>query len=109
MGLKVETFTTDDGEDFHIREASAFRTLAYSKGLRKAGDDEVKQGELTSDFLRHCVLKSKDGEDPRWTEETFADDVSIRLFQWLTETVKKFNGLDQVNPIEAAETAEAKN
>ncbi len=108
MPLKCETFAFE-GEDYCIRESSAFRTFAYSKAMGEATSDDEKQYELTAEYLQNCVMKNANSTDLRWTLDQIREDVSIKLFQWLIETVKEFNGLDRKDPVAEMAAEEGKN
>lgn len=103
--LREKTFTTDDGEDFLLREASLYRVMQYQKQLKEAGENEDEIFELTSALVRRSVVT--EGGSPRWTEEQFQDDVSPRLAGWIQEKISEFSGMTK--PTDEMIEDEAKN
>lgn len=91
--LRTETHKTDDGASFQIRELSLYRVMQYQKQVKAAGDDEDQIFDLTSDMIRRAVVNEDDS--PRWTEESFKDEVSPRLAAWVQEKISEFSGMTQ--------------
>jgi hypothetical protein len=88
--LRITT-TTVCGEEFTIRQLSAFRVLGMERKAQAAAADNVKAAEMIADTLQRAVLVSEDNPVPRYKTEEDMDELSLPQMIRLNEAIMKFS------------------